>query len=84
MSTLEHECDQAIGQLRAALIDLYDSVGADPASPQDVARRYKLNKTLTWNIARLLQSSDGLAAVPHVPGAASFEKILKATEADGA
>lgn len=84
MVTLEQECDQAIGQLRAALIDLYDSVGADPASPQDVARRFKLNKTLTWNIARLLQSSDGLAAVPHVPGAASFEKIIKATEADGA
>lgn len=84
MSTLEYECDETIGRLRAALIDLYDSVDADPSSPQDVARRFKLNKTLTWNIARLIQATDGLGAVPHVPGSASIEKIIKATESQGA
>ena len=84
MATLEHECDETIGRLRAALIDLYDSVDADPSSPQDVARRFKLNKTLTWNIARLIQSSDGFGAVPHMPGIASIEKIIKATESEGA
>ena len=84
MPTLELECEAAIGELRAALIELYDSVGADPASPQDVARRFKLNKTLTWNIARLLQSTDGIGAVPHVPGIGSIEKIVGATEAHGA
>ncbi len=84
MPTLELECEAAIGELRAALIELYDSVGADPASPQDVARRFKLNKTLTWNIARLLQSTDGIGAVPHVPGIGSIEKIVGATESHGA
>jgi len=84
MATLEYECDETVGRLRAALIDLYDSVDADPSSPQDVARRFKLNKTLTWNIARLIQSSDGIGAVPHVPGTASIEKIIKATQSQGA
>ncbi len=84
MPTLELECEAAIGELRAALIELYDSVGADPANPQDVARRFKLNKTLTWNIARLLGSTDGIGAVPHVPGIGSIEKIVGATESHGA
>jgi len=84
MPTLEDECQQAVGRLRAALIALYDTVGADPASPQDVARTFRLGSTLSWNIAKLLQAPDALAAVPHVPGTASIEKILKATRAKGA
>lgn len=84
MATLEQACRDSVGKLRAALIDLYDCVGADPSSPQDVARNFRLNKTLTWNIARMLQAGDGLAAVPHVPGTSSIEKIIKATASKGA
>lgn len=84
MSTLEQECRESVGRLQAALIALYDSVGADPTSPQDVSRAFRLNKTLTWNIAKLLEAPDGLAAVPHVPGIASIEKVLRATSTRGA
>ena len=84
MATLEQACRDSVGKLRAALIDLYDCVGADPSSPQDVARNFRLNKTLTWNIARMLQAGDGLAAVPHVPGTSSIEKVIKATASKGA
>ena len=84
MPTLEQDCNDAVGRLRAALIGLYDSVGADPASPQDVARTFRINKTLTWNMAKLMQAGDGLAAVPHVPGNSSIERFLKATESHGA
>ena len=84
MSTLEHECRESVGRLQAALIALYDSVGADPTCPQDVSRAFRLNKTLTWNIAKLLEAPDGLAAVPHVPGTASIEKVLRATSDRGA
>lgn len=84
MSSLEQECGEAVGRLRAALIGLYDNVGADPASPQDVARTFRINKTLTWNMAKLMQAGDGLAAVPHVPGNSSIERFLKATETRGA
>jgi len=84
MSSLEQECGEAVGRLRAALIGLYDNVGADPANPQDVARTFRINKTLTWNMAKLMQAGDGLAAVPHVPGNSSIERFLKATETRGA
>lgn len=84
MGSLEAECSEAVGRLRAALIGLYDQVGADPSSPQEVARAFRINKTLTWNIAKLMQADDGLSAVPHVPGNSSIERFLKATEGRGA
>jgi hypothetical protein len=84
MPTLETECEAAVGELRAALIELYDSVGADPQSPQVVARQLNVNKTLTWNLARLLQSAGGFDAVPHVPGVLSIDKMVAATEKHGA
>jgi hypothetical protein len=82
--TFERACQDAVNELRAALVELYDSVDADPLSPQDVARRFRLNKTLTWNVSRLIQAPDGLAAVTHVPGKAAIEKMLEATRRDGA
>jgi hypothetical protein len=83
-ATFEDDCQQAVDQLRAALVQLYDNINADPLSPQDVARRFKLNKTFTWNVSRLIQAQDGLAALAHVPGKAAIEKMLEATQRDGA
>ncbi len=82
--SLEQEAHGAIGRLRAALIDLYDSIGADPANPQDVARTYKLNKTLTWKFAKLIENDNGLTSAAHVPGVQSIEKFLSATSSNGA
>jgi hypothetical protein len=84
MTDFETACRERVGQLRSAFIELYDSVGADPASPQDVARNFRVNKTLAWNVARLLQAADALAAVNHVPGASSLEKVIQATARKGA
>ena len=84
MTVFETECRERVGQLRSVFFELYDSVGADPASPQEVARNFRVNKTLAWNVARLLQASDALAAVNHVPGASSLEKVIQATARRGA
>lgn len=84
MTDFELSCITRVGQLRGAFIELYDSIGADPASPQDVSRKLRVNKTLAWNVARLLQSADELAAVAHVPGASSLEKVIGATVKHGA
>lgn len=83
-STFEQDCRDALGGLQAAMIDLYASAGVDPVRPQDVSRRFRLNKTLTWNLARLMQAPVGLEAMPHLPGPASIEKLLEATEQSGA
>ncbi|MEO1129686.1 MAG: hypothetical protein AAFX05_08285, partial [Planctomycetota bacterium] len=77
-------CQDAVSGLRAAIIELYDSVQADPSNPQDVARRFGVNKTLTWNIARLVQADDDLRAASHVPGLSSMERMLAATAKNGA
>jgi hypothetical protein len=84
LTSFEHECKATISTLRAALIALFHDVGLDPNAPQEAARRLSINKTLTWNLARLVQSSDALAAVAHVPGSASMEKVLLASEQHGA
>jgi len=80
----EEACQRSVNTLRAALISVYDSAGLDIEAPQDVARKLRINKTLTWTLARLLQSTDGLAAVQHVPGLSSIEKVLQAIQQEGA
>jgi len=84
LTTLESACEETVGQLKAALIRLYDDIGSDPARPQDVSRELHLGKTLAWNCTKLMQSSDALSAVPHVPGSASIERVLKASQSRGA
>jgi len=80
----EHVCEQAVGRLRAALIELFESVGADPNVPQAVAREYGLNKTLTWNISKVIQAPDHFSAVPHLPGAQSLERLVERMARKGA
>ena len=80
----EPACRAAFDNLRAALIELYASVGADPESPQDAARRFKVNKTLTWNISKLVASTDAMSSLPNVPGDSSLRGFLSAMKREGA
>jgi hypothetical protein len=80
----EPDCRAAVDALRGALIELYASVGADPVSPQDAARRFKVNKTLTWNLSKVMSSGDAMAALPNVPGASALRGLLKAIQREGA
>jgi hypothetical protein len=83
-SRFERECRDAVSELRAALIDLYDSCGTDPTTPQEAARQFGINKTLTWTLARLLQEKDLLAAASLVPGRGSIARVATAAERCGA
>ena len=78
------DCRSAARALRDSLRSLYASVGADPMRPQEVSRRFKLNKNLTWKIAKVLQTHDPLEAVPLVPGGEGLGILLAAMEAAGA
>lgn len=80
----EPHCRAAFEDLRAALIELYASVGADPARPQDAARRFRVNKTLTWNISKVVASSDPITTLPNVPGPSSLKRLLQAVQREGA
>lgn len=83
-NTFSAHCRDAVLSLRGALLELYQEAGADVAKPQDVARTFKLNKNLTWKIARILQSEDAFSVVPLIPGAAGFEILLEAMGRAGA
>ena len=48
----------ALQALRAAIIELLSAVGADPGKPQDLARRFGLNKNLTWKVSKIICESD--------------------------
>ena len=80
----EPACQSAFDSLRGALLELYANVEADPASPQDVARQFGVNKTLTWNVSKIMASDDPLASLPQVPGAAALRPLLQAMQRQGA
>lgn len=82
--SFESDCTSAVDELRAALVELYGSVGMDPAVPQEMARRFSLNKTLTWHLSRLIAEDRCLPAMQHIPGSLAMEKVLKAAKGGGA
>ncbi|MEZ6244071.1 MAG: hypothetical protein R3B57_13635 [Phycisphaerales bacterium] len=82
--SFEADCQECVGALRAALIRLYADLDLDPESPQDVSRRFKLNKTLTWKLSKVIASHDNLAALAHVPGAGAMQIFLKKLKEAGA
>lgn len=81
---LETDCRQSLQDLRGALIELYASVGADPASPQQAARRFEINKNLTWKVSRIVAAEDALVAIQHIPGPAGIDILLNSFVGAGA
>lgn len=77
-SLFETECQEAVGRLKSALIELFDAANADHKKPQDVARQLGVNKTLTWNIARFLDAPVAMEALSFAPGASSISRVADA------
>jgi hypothetical protein len=86
---LESECSfaghlqAAMHGLRRALSDLLTSMGDDPHLPQEVSRRYNINKNLSWKISRIINSTDSYDLVPHVPGRGGMKILCQAFDAAG-
>lgn len=79
-----NESREVLQGVRAALIELYASLGADPAEPQEVSRRFEINRNLTWKLSRVIAADDPLAALNHLPGNAGIQLALRAFEKAGA
>ncbi|MCA9312140.1 MAG: hypothetical protein KDA21_13085, partial [Phycisphaerales bacterium] len=82
--SFDDHCREAVLGIRSALLDLYTSVGADAARPQDVARQFGLNKNLTWKVARILGTDNAFEAVPLIPGSGGLDILLNAMAKAGA
>ena len=70
--------------LREALADLVASAGADPTQPQEMARRFDLNKNLTWKISRIICETDPMSTIPLLPGKSGMGILVRSLKAAGA
>ena len=80
----DEHCRRSVHALRGSLLELYRAVGADPSKPQDVSRRYSLNKNLTWKVARIIGAENAFEAVPLIPGPGGLDILLDAMAQAGA
>ncbi len=80
----KEDLGEALANLRSALIAVIRDVEGDPSKPQDLARRFKLNKNLTWKISKVVGEADPYAGVPHLPGTGGFEIFFKGMRSGGA
>lgn len=89
MSALEnkpllHDGRVAVNQLRRALAALVMSVGADARVPQEISRRFGIDKTLAWRIARAIREEDPWESLPHLPTRHGIGIFLGALQEHGA
>lgn len=74
----------AVHGVRAAFTELLLSAGADLAKPRDTARRFDLNKNLTWMVSKIVNSTDVYSIAQHIPGPARVRSLLTAMRKGGA
>ncbi|MGD8451874.1 MAG: hypothetical protein PVJ57_08650 [Phycisphaerae bacterium] len=72
-----------VRSVRGAFCELLSSVGAGPDVPQDVSRRFGLNKNLAWKVCKIIQTDDPAVALEHMPGAAGIKIFLRSLERAG-
>lgn len=83
-SVLHGELDTSVHALRGSLIDLIVSIGGDPRKPQEMSRRFGVDKSLCWKVSRVIKATDPSTALPHLPGDAAIEIFLNALDRAGA
>lgn len=82
-SSFPVELERSMHELRGALIGCISSIGGDARKPQQLARQLKLDKTLAWKIARVVNADVADEAFQYLPGDAGMELFLDAIEAAG-
>jgi hypothetical protein len=65
------------------LTQVLAEINIDPARPQTLSRRLKIDKSLAWKISRLITSAEPGIAVDHWPGAAAVEIFRAAAHKAG-
>ena len=72
--SFEDHAKLVVHKMRGDLSELLALVEADPTRPQDMARKFGLNKNMTWKISRIVCETDPYAVIPHIPGKAGMGK----------
>lgn len=79
----EEHLTSAFLNLSRALDETISATGVQAAMPQDVARRLKISRNLTWKVSKLVGGTDPYTALQHMPGDEGMEILLKASAAAG-
>ncbi len=83
-SMFHTEAAAVLGGVQSALTELFAALRVDPTQPQEMSRRFGLDKSLAWKIARVVREEDAFIAVPHFPGKAGFRIFLDSAKKLGA
>jgi hypothetical protein len=80
---LVDETRQAIQAVRGGLLELYGAAGADPTTPQEISRRYKIHRNLAWRLSRAMNEPEPFASLNHLPSEQGLELVITAFLAAG-
>lgn len=69
--------------LRSALADVIRALGVDPGEPQELARRLRVSRSLTWRISKAIREDDLAIALQHLPGETATGTLLQAAAGQG-
>lgn len=83
-SKFDEDMDRAYQGIRGAMTQLLSAVDADPSKPQDISRRFKINKNLAWKVSRMILVPEPHQMIPNIPGHTGIETVLSAFEVKGA
>lgn len=83
-STVLQDGQLTVHVLRRALAGVAASVGGDLSQPQDISRRFGLDKTLAWRISRAVREEDAWQALEHLPSRAGISIFAGAMTKAGA
>jgi hypothetical protein len=73
-----------VRSVRGAFSELLTSAEADSQDPQNISRRFGLNKNLAWKISKIVHTDDPALALQQMPGAAGIKIFLRSAERAGA
>ena len=80
---LDDELNESVHSLRGSLTELIASAGGDARKPQEVSRRFGIDKSLAWKVSRVIKAMAPHEALTHVPGVAAFEILFETMERAG-
>ena len=77
------DLDRVARHLRGSLSSMLIAAGMDPTDPQSLARKWGINRQLSWKVAKVIQIHDAYVALQHLPGNEGLGIILKKAEQAG-
>ncbi len=76
--TFEQHVLAVLPALREALESAFRLLDVQCDAPQDLARRLRLDKSLSWKVARIAREPDPFAAIAHLPGPEGLDILQQA------